>query len=203
MAWRYTHYNQAVDLVEAMVPGGVPALNASKSADTSDLDEFLDLSRPFIDSGSGLSPASTTPWDSLSPATNTATAFSNGISSASASSGQPSPNSDRQYPASTTPQSGRSDPESRPAAQKVEANACCEICGYRPKGDPQWFKGSMAKHKKLQHSTNPPIIYKCEYPGCTSQYKNRLDNLKQHQMDKKHFVDGEMPSKRPSKRKKV
>ncbi|KAK1997503.1 hypothetical protein LX36DRAFT_681699 [Colletotrichum falcatum] len=89
------------------------------------------------------------------------------------------------------------------AGQKVELKAsdCCEICGYQPKGDPQWFKGSMAKHKKLQHSTAPPKIYRCPYPGCTSQYKNRPDNLKQHQQDKGHFVDGET-GRRPSKRKK-
>ncbi|GJC79108.1 hypothetical protein ColLi_01946 [Colletotrichum liriopes] len=87
--------------------------------------------------------------------------------------------------------------------QKVEVKAsdCCEICGYQPKGDPQWFKGSMAKHKKLQHSTAPPKIYRCPFPGCTSQYKNRPDNLKQHQQDKGHFVDGET-ERRPSKRKK-
>lgn len=86
----------------------------------------------------------------------------------------------------------------------VEANAVCEICGYRPKGDPQWFKGSMAKHKKLQHSNAPPRIYKCPYPGCTSQYKNRPDNLRQHQIEKSHFVGGEdIAPKRPSKRKKV
>lgn len=89
--------------------------------------------------------------------------------------------------------------------QKVEADACCDICGYRPKGDPQWFKGSMAKHRKLQHSKEPPKIYKCPYPGCTSQYKNRPDNLRQHQIEKNHWVDGEEPttSRRPSKRKKV
>ncbi|KAK4241958.1 hypothetical protein C8A03DRAFT_11827 [Achaetomium macrosporum] len=88
--------------------------------------------------------------------------------------------------------------------QKVEADSCCEICGYRPKGDPQWFKGSMAKHKKLQHSTEPPKIYKCPYPGCTSQYKNRQDNLRQHQIEKNHFVQGEeITPRRPSKRKKV
>lgn len=57
------------------------------------------------------------------------------------------------------------------SASKMEANDCCEICGYRPKGDPQWFKGSMAKHKKLQHSTSPPVIYRCPFPGCTSAYK--------------------------------
>lgn len=89
-------------------------------------------------------------------------------------------------------------------AQKVEADTKCEICGYRPKGDPQWFKGSMAKHKKLQHSTAPPKIYKCPFPGCSSQYKNRPDNLRQHQIEKGHFVKGdEVAPRRPSKRKKV
>jgi len=89
--------------------------------------------------------------------------------------------------------------------QKAEADSSCEICGYRPKGDPQWFKGSMAKHKKLQHSKAPPVIYKCPYPGCTSQYKNRYDNLQQHQNEKNHWVGEEDTStpRRPSKRKKV
>ncbi|KAI5919475.1 hypothetical protein F4810DRAFT_498131 [Camillea tinctor] len=86
--------------------------------------------------------------------------------------------------------------------QKVEASDCCEICGYRPKGDPQWFKGSMAKHKKLQHSTGPPTIYKCPFPGCNSQYKNRQDNLRQHQIEKNHFV-GDEAERRPHKRKKI
>ncbi|KAI1470622.1 uncharacterized protein F4812DRAFT_272571 [Daldinia caldariorum] len=87
------------------------------------------------------------------------------------------------------------------SAQKMEANDACDVCGYRPKGDPQWFKGSMAKHKKMQHSAGPPVIYKCPYPGCTSQYKNRQDNLRQHQIDKNHFV-GDEAGRRPSKRKK-
>ncbi|KAI8633422.1 hypothetical protein F5Y19DRAFT_462443 [Xylariaceae sp. FL1651] len=88
------------------------------------------------------------------------------------------------------------------SGQKVEANERCEICGYRPKGDPQWFKGSMAKHKKMQHSTNPPVIFKCPFPGCNSEYKNRRDNLRQHQIEKNHFV-GDEASRRPQKRKKV
>ncbi|KAI1142429.1 hypothetical protein F5Y05DRAFT_226188 [Hypoxylon sp. FL0543] len=87
-------------------------------------------------------------------------------------------------------------------SQKVEASDACDICGYRPKGDPQWFKGSMAKHKKMQHSAGPPIIYKCPYPGCSSQYKNRQDNLRQHQIEKNHFV-GDEANRRPSKRKKT
>lgn len=87
---------------------------------------------------------------------------------------------------------------------KVETGACCEICGYQPKGDPRWFHGSMQKHKKLQHSTAPPKIYKCPYPDCNSAYKNRPDNLRQHQIEKNHFVEGEEgATRRPSKRKKV
>lgn len=106
--------------------------------------------------------------------------------------------------AAQQPGAGRASETQQAAGQKVEAASCCEICGYRPKGDPQWFKGSMAKHKKLQHSTEPPKIYKCPYPGCTSQYKNRPDNLRQHQIEKNHWVHGEESApRRPSKRKKV
>jgi len=86
----------------------------------------------------------------------------------------------------------------------VEANSCCDLCGYRPKGDPQWFKGSMAKHKKKMHSDEPPEIYKCPFPGCNSQYKRRPDNLRQHQIEKNHWAPGEeMMPRRPGKRKKL
>jgi hypothetical protein len=123
----------------------------------------------------------------------------------------PSQQQQRQQKASVDNNKTTGEPEKAPTttattgSQKVEADACCDICGYRPKGDPQWFKGSMAKHKKLQHSTQPPKIYKCPYPGCTSQYKNRPDNLRQHQIEKNHWVPGEegQSSRRPSKRKKV
>lgn len=206
MTWRYTHYGQAIDLIESMVSSIASTRNARKSPDTSDIDELLALSIPFIDASAGVSPGRAAPLDFLSP-TNTAAASSKSISKAGASSVQPPSHSIRREAESTTPQSGQSgrcDTESRPAAQKVEADACCEVCGYRPKGDPQWFKGSMAKHKKLQHSAEPPKIYKCPYPGCTSQYKNRPDNLRQHKIEKGHFVDGEkVMNKRPSKRKKV
>ncbi|KAI0159612.1 hypothetical protein GGR57DRAFT_490632 [Xylariaceae sp. FL1272] len=96
---------------------------------------------------------------------------------------------------------GPSVPSLTSSGAKVEANDCCEICGYRPKGDPQWFKGSMAKHKKMMHSSKPPIIYKCPFPGCSSEYKNRRDNLRQHQIEKNHFV-GDDAGRRPQKRKK-
>ena len=87
---------------------------------------------------------------------------------------------------------------------KTEANSSCELCGYRPKGDPQWFKGSMAKHKKKQHSAAPDVYYSCPFPGCTSRYRNRPDNLRQHQIEKGHFVEeDERATRRPSKRKKV
>ncbi|RYP75733.1 hypothetical protein DL771_002220 [Monosporascus sp. 5C6A] len=91
-----------------------------------------------------------------------------------------------------------------PKSSKVEADECCEECGYRPKGAPQWFKGSMAKHKRLQHSTAPPVIYQCPFPGCTSAYKNRPDNLRQHQLEKGHFVGGgdNETARRPSKKRK-
>ncbi|KAM0449073.1 hypothetical protein ACHAO4_008032 [Trichoderma viride] len=88
------------------------------------------------------------------------------------------------------------------AAAKVESDSCCEICGYRPKGDPRWFVGSMAKHMKTIHSENPQI-FRCPYPGCTSQYSKRADNLRQHQIEKGHFVDGEgSQGRRPRKRKR-
>ncbi|KAI0421038.1 hypothetical protein F5X98DRAFT_371055 [Xylaria grammica] len=117
------------------------------------------------------------------------------ISPSNSNSYRPTPPS--QIPGEGSETSGPSTLTS--TGQKVEADERCEICGYRPKGDPQWFKGSMAKHKKMQHSTNPPIIYKCPYPGCSSEYKNRRDNLRQHQIEKNHFVGDEQ---RPPKRKR-
>lgn len=116
----------------------------------------------------------------------------------------PARNSAGSPAAEPTQQPSAETSEQQQAGQKVNADSCCDICGYRPKGDPQWFKGSMAKHRKLQHSTAPPKIYKCPYPGCTSQYKNRPDNLRQHQIEKNHWVQGdESTPRRPSKRKKV
>ncbi|KAG8418604.1 hypothetical protein J3459_012208 [Metarhizium acridum] len=86
---------------------------------------------------------------------------------------------------------------------KRNSEMCCEICGYRPKGNPQWFHGSMAKHKKLMHANTPPKIYPCPFPGCNSQYKNRPDNLRQHQIEKGHFVDGQEGSTKSRKRRKM
>ncbi|KAK2613805.1 hypothetical protein N8I77_000688 [Diaporthe amygdali] len=116
------------------------------------------------------------------------------------STGSPSSSSLQVKNALQTPVSPTSPPQQKPEM----ADACCELCGYRPKGDPRWFHGSMAKHKKTQHSTEPPKIYKCPYPGCSSAYKNRPDNLRQHQIEKNHFLEGhDGTSRRPSKRKKM
>lgn len=89
-------------------------------------------------------------------------------------------------------------------ALPVEAETGCDECGYKPKGDPKWFKSSLAKHRKKQHSELPPTWHKCNFPGCTSQFKNREDNLKQHKTEKGHWLDAEEDARRrPSKRKKV
>lgn len=107
--------------------------------------------------------------------------------------------------ATTPPSPGATHFNSAAAAgTKVESDSCCGLCGYRPEGDPRWFPGSMAKHKKLQHGTSPPKIYRCPYPGCTSQYRNRPDNLRQHQLKKGHFMEGDEDiASRPPKRKKM
>ena len=115
-------------------------------------------------------------------------------SSSNSSPFSPAPTQSRMP--STPPTSGGATP-----ANKVNADMCCDICGYRPKGDPKWFHGSMAKHKKLQHA--PPKIYPCPFPGCNSQYKNRPDNLRQHQIEKGHFVDGQDGPSKGRKRKKL
>lgn len=91
-------------------------------------------------------------------------------------------------------------PGSDDSNEKVESDEACDICGFRPKGNSRWFRGSMAKHKKLQHGTATEF-YKCPYPGCKSQYRNRPDNLRQHQLDKGHFVDDDQ-DRRPSKKRK-
>lgn len=88
------------------------------------------------------------------------------------------------------------------SSTKVESDSCCKLCGYRPKGDPRWFVGSMAKHMRTIHSENPQV-FRCPYPGCTSQYSKRADNLRQHQIEKNHFVDDEeKQGRRPRKRKR-
>lgn len=85
---------------------------------------------------------------------------------------------------------------------KVAAKESCSLCGFRPKGHPKWFRGTMAKHMKNQHSAEPDKIFKCTFPGCKSEYRNRPDNLRQHQIEKGHMMEGDT-ARRPSKRKRV
>ncbi|CAK7267235.1 hypothetical protein SEPCBS119000_002443 [Sporothrix epigloea] len=109
-----------------------------------------------------------------------------------------------------TPATGDATPEKTPdgtdgddeSSKKVEVEAddCCELCGYRPKGDPKWFRGSMAKHHLTKHSAE--VIYKCPFPNCKSQYRNRPDNLRQHQLEKNHFVDADAAAVKVKKPRK-
>jgi hypothetical protein len=103
----------------------------------------------------------------------------------------------------TAPAASSSSASASASTAKVKSDIGCTLCSYTPKGDPRWFSCSLSKHMRLQHSTKPPIIYRCQYPGCTSQYKNRPDNLRQHQIEKGHFPDGQKIGKRPIKRRKV
>ena len=100
----------------------------------------------------------------------------------------------------STPQTPFEDQAPSPKKVEAEAPDCCELCGYRPKGDPKWFRGSMLKHRLTKHSEEV-VIYKCNFPGCNSQYRNRPDNLKQHQVEKNHFVGDEATTKKPRKPK--
>lgn len=176
--------------------------NSSEATHTSadaNLDEFFQMMDPNLDDfdfGPDLGEPLTgctgptsefTTDNSLSVTPNTESA--RGLSTAATS-----PTSQGPTPANSSSGSG----------SKTESHSCCEVCGYRPEGDPRWFPGSMAKHKKLQHGPAPPVIYQCPYPGCTSKYTNRPDNLRQHQIKKGHFVDGEEEEhRRPNKRKKM
>lgn len=99
-------------------------------------------------------------------------------------------------PAETTAQQAAS------SSLKVAAKESCSLCGFRPKGHPKWFRGTMAKHMKNQHSAEPDKIFKCTFPGCKSEYRNRPDNLRQHQIEKGHMMEGDT-ARRPSKRKRV
>lgn len=134
------------------------------------------------------------------PAITTTPSKTSPAGTASSANTPPQLQSEQGTTATTTPQQQQAQTDEH----KVEADSCCDICGYRPKGDPKWFKGSMGKHKRLQHSSEPPKVYKCPFKGCNSQYKNRPDNLRQHQIDKGHFVGNEAETlKRQTKRKRV
>ncbi|KAK4121715.1 hypothetical protein N657DRAFT_647909 [Parathielavia appendiculata] len=212
-AKRNVYHGLGVSLIESLIPEVDNSGAKAPEAQLDDLDAFFnDLTSEAgntTDALTDLQPA--VPHTFKSDAsraqlpTPTATSSSSGGTPSSAQT--PGPAAAEQAEQCTTLKTTseqQQPPGQQQQQQKVEANSCCEICGYRPKGDPQWFKGSMAKHKKLQHSTEPPRIYKCPYPGCTSQYKNRPDNLRQHQIEKNHWLAGdENTPRRPSKRKKV
>ncbi len=183
---RSIYYGHTITLMEDIIseisrdsPNVTGSSDVVVGDDSQLLDDFFgDFTAPFEEDTEPLLPR--TPGD-LEINTTVLTDADTTVLNAEASNG-PSPSP-------PTPPEGIQD------GHKIESNACCEICGYRPKGDPQWFRGSMAKHKKLQHSSTPPVIYKCPFPGCNSQYKNRQDNLRQHQIEKNHFVGDEAASR--------
>jgi hypothetical protein len=107
---------------------------------------------------------------------------------------------DRGVPDAAASESTAEPPAS--SSVKVAAKESCSLCGFRPKGHPKWFRGTMAKHMKNQHSAEPDKIFKCTFPGCKSEYRNRPDNLRQHQIEKGHMMNGDT-ARRPSKRKRV
>ena len=119
--------------------------------------------------------------------------------------GLPSPNSDPQPGIDAQFHAQQQQQQQQPPATPAEADIRCHLCDYRPQGDPQWHRGSLAKHIKTMHS--PPRMYKCPFPGCTSAYKSRPDNLKQHQAQLGHFVEGERGGgrigKKQAKRRKA
>jgi len=179
---RSSFHLDSIALMETLIGDFCPStvdMMAAVDGDPS-LEEFLnDFTNTF---GGDLEPL-------LPPTTQTETAASTEGFAATASDGSPS--------ASSASSSAAGVSDGQQGGSKVEAHDCCDICGYRPKGDPQWFRGSMAKHKKMQHSTAPPKIYKCPFPGCNSQYKNRQDNLRQHQIEKNHWVGQEAAARKP------
>ncbi|EGR51786.1 uncharacterized protein TRIREDRAFT_120224 [Trichoderma reesei QM6a] len=155
-----------------------------------------------VDNMAGAPPLEVAEWTGEEPA------FVSSSSSAAAAAGSaaiatPVPQMDDEAlisPVAATP--SKAEPSASTSSTKVESDNCCKICGYRPKGDPRWFAGSMAKHMRTIHSENPQI-FRCPYPGCTSQYSKRADNLRQHQIEKGHFVDDEgKQGRRPRKRKR-
>lgn len=222
---RQDHYSLGISLSEALITEleAEPLDFDAVSTDDSDQDAFLDyltppLTEDLMDRDAKIQPqiglgleAFDIPSFSISIATNSSTSATANTAAATAStsiSRSPSSASSAnatQAQTQTPFSSPSASPPQQPSQQpKTEADACCEICGYRPKGDPRWFHGSMAKHKKLQHSTDPPVIYRCQYPGCKSAYKNRPDNLRQHQIEKGHFVEGgKGESRRPHKRQRM
>jgi hypothetical protein len=201
-----TYQRCGVDLIDSIIRGSLSSVSSSSDpapqiADT-DFSSFFNMPTSLQDCGLDAEPdvhstlhvpagtntgiSSTTLDSSYLDASTSATPADTG----------PNPSTAATSPPSQTP---------TPAAtSKAESNSICDECGYRPEGNPKWFQGSMAKHKKLMHGKSEPVVYQCPYPGCTSRYTNRPDNLRQHQIKKQHFVGGEGDiQRRPSKRKKM
>lgn len=192
---RLVYYRSGVKLIQSILklsdqgvtcPNKATQIVSGIDSLTSNGDNFNFGSFVTLGSSSPLGIRAPLPDITIDSSSETPNTYTSNVRPSTAATSPPSP--------APTPSTGN----------RTGADDCCDICGYRPEGDPRWFPGSMAKHKKLQHATSPPMIYRCRFPGCTSQYKNRPDNLRQHQIKKGHFVksDDEF-GRRPSKRKKI
>ncbi|EXK35403.1 hypothetical protein FOXG_06311 [Fusarium oxysporum f. sp. lycopersici 4287] len=200
-SYRALYYRQCIELIKTVI--GVPlqpmaehaAENSSVTQDGfDDIDEFFNVMSP-----NNFNFSSVGPFDAGQPLD--FSCLPNTIDPGTLNPlPLPTPADTNSVQATST--AANSPPSPAPAA-KTKSDSSCKLCGYTPEGDPRWFSGSMAKHIKLQHSTKPPTIYRCPYPGCTSQYKNRPDNLRQHQIEKGHFLEGQDVVKRSNKRRKI
>jgi hypothetical protein len=156
---------------------------------------------PFPDGLCSFTEAST-------PSTNTIASLSSSTNPSSASPPDITVSPDAQSVSSrrprdaveATPPQSRSSKRRRvaPPTGAAQRGPRCRFpgCDYVPIGAPKWWKGSMDKHIKNQHS-NSSKIYRCDYPGCKSEFKNRQDNLKAHKKEKGHWTerDGRGPEK--------
>ncbi|KAI6782105.1 uncharacterized protein J7T54_002342 [Emericellopsis cladophorae] len=203
---RTTYQHCGIRLVDTMIRGSLPLEQpstdpAAQIADADFSDHLATITNIQDCQLSGKPSNTNAPH--LAPGNNTgiaSTPFDNTWTDVSASA-TPVDSGPELSTAATSPPSQQPTPAT---GSKSESNSICEECGYRPEGNPKWFQGSMAKHKKLMHGKSEPVVYQCPFPGCTSRYTNRPDNLRQHQIKKQHFVGGEGDiQRRPSKRKKM
>ncbi|KAL6881390.1 hypothetical protein J3F83DRAFT_53600 [Trichoderma novae-zelandiae] len=204
-----SEYSRSPDAIEAVAEssGASGAVHGIVGVAPGGFDSFFDDMVNLnpgpgldVDDMTGAPPMEAAEWTGEEPSF-----VSSAAPAGSAAIATPVPRADEEAlmsPVAATPSRAESSASASASSTKVESDNCCKMCGYRPKGDPRWFAGSMAKHMRTIHSENPQI-FRCPYPGCTSQYSKRADNLRQHQIEKGHFVDDEeKQGRRPRKRKR-
>jgi len=228
---RDKYHALGIDLIEKLIHDFDTSSSKLKLSDALDIEFLEDATPETIVQATPSSKLSTSspkgprsPNFSVQLPTPTATSI-NTPSNSSSTGDAERPQQQQATPAAQSPsQLGTQGSQRQPRTtgqqkEVVEADLCCKICGYRPKGDPQWFKGSMSKHMRTQHRKETEYFY-CNFPGCTSKFRNRADNLRKHKMEKNHWCEEDLVpatgaasssssgqtaggSRRPSKRKKI